>query len=502
MPVSHEGGDARSVVSVVLSPAPLGLEAETVRVEVDLRPGLPAFSMVGLPDAAVQEARERVRSGIANQAYAIPAQRVVVNLAPGSLRKAGPQYDLPVALGVLAASGQMAPAALAGAAAAGELALDGSLRPVAGTLAMAEHARGSGLGRLVVSEDAAGEAALVPGVVVLAARSLRHAVDLLEGRAPPAAVRPAGARRAEPVDRLDLADVRGQPAARRALEVAAAGGHSLLMMGPPGGGKTMLARRLPGILPAPTPDEALEITRVHSAAGLHAVAGGALAATRPFRAPHHSASVAALVGGGPGLRPGEVSLAHRGVLFLDEVTAFAPSALDALRTPLQDGAVTVARAQRSVRYPAGALLVAAGNPCPCGFAGDPERACSCSESRLAAYRARLSGPLLDRVALTVDVPRVDPARLSAPRTAGETSATVRERVRCARERASGRARRGPTGAARRRLEDGARRAALTARGCVQVASVAQTIADLDGAERIGEEHVAEALTYQRVGPYG
>lgn len=501
------------MVAHIVSPALLGLHAATVHVEADLRSGMPAFAVVGLPDTAVQESRERVRSGLVNQAFRVPAQRIVVNLAPADLRKVGPQYDLPIALAILAASGQVRASALSGLGAVGELALDGTLRPLQGTLAMAEHAAGNRWSRLLVPSANGAEAALVQGVDIVPVHSVRHAVDILEGRTraqglhidPHELLREA-ARRHVP----DMREIRGQLAARRALEIAATGAHSTLMLGPPGGGKTMLARRLPSILPPLDLDDAVTLTRIHSVAG-RLPAGASMMAERPFRAPHHTISAVGLVGGGTVPRPGEVTLSHLGVLFLDEVCAFSPAALDALRQPLEEGSVDITRGMMTARFPARPLLVCAGNPCPCGYDGDADRPCTCPPGRAAAYRARLSGPVMDRIDLHLNVPRLDSLDIVGQGVAGEPSAAVRSRVVAAREIASQRGQSVPNGLlpaagaraaclldapAESMLRRAVDRHALSARAYDRLLRVARTIADLDASERVLQRHLSEALGYR------
>jgi magnesium chelatase family protein len=482
------------------------VEPLRVWVEVDIRPGLPAFHVVGLADAAVREARERVRSALSNSGFDFPMRRITANLAPAHVRKVGPGFDLAIAIGVLAASSQVPVDSLGRFAVFGELSLGGEVRPVRGALVVAEGARRAGLDGLIVPRERAREAALVDGLAVAPVATLREVVEVLAGGEVPA-LDPAPAApdpaRAGP----DLADVRGQGAAVAALVLAAAGGHNVFLQGPPGTGKTMLARRLPSILPPPTHDEALEITRIHSVAGL--ATGGGLVAQRPFRAPHHTISASGLVGGGSRPRPGEVTLAHRGVLFLDEMAEFARSSLDALRQPLEDGVTAIVRGQRSALFPARFMLVAASNPCPCGFAGSKHRECRCSESDLARHERRLSGPLLDRLDLVIFVERPSSAALTGPPTL--TSAQARDQVVTARERQTRRL--GGTRATcnadmddrlirtHARLTPGAwaalaagyDRMRLSARGHRRAIRVARTVADLAGADRVEAEHMMTAL---------
>jgi magnesium chelatase family protein len=488
----------------------LGVGGHPVTVEAFVGRGLPALTLTGLPGAAVHDARDRIRPAVEHAGLEWPLRRVVVNLAPANLRKEGPGLDLPIAIGVLAATAQVPATALPNVVCFGELSLRGELLATPGALSAAMAAASAGCHTIVVPEGNATEAALVDGLRVVAAPGLRQAVGFLRGTWEPPTLDQARAvwRPAT----VDLADVRGQHQARRALEIAAAGGHNLLLVGAPGAGKTMLARRLPSILPPLARDEALEATQLHSVAGL--LTGRGLLAERPFRAPHHTVSTAGLLGGGSSIvRPGEVSLAHHGVLFLDEVTEFRRDAIESLRQPLEDGHIVVTRVGGSVVFPARLTLVAAANPCPCGFRDDPVRTCSCREDQLARYRTKLSGPLLDRIDLRLSVPRLTRHELLGAEPA-EASAEVRARVIAARERQLARlsgtgwtcnahlpgpvARRQAalTDTAERSLGQAVERSALSGRGFDRVLKVARTIADLESSPRIGNGHVLEALSYR------
>ena len=516
------------MLAAVRSAAVLGIDAYDVLVEVDVALGLPGWTIVGMPAGAVKESRERVSAALANSGFIVPPRRVTINLAPADTKKEGTLFDLPIALGFLAATGQLDPQALEAIVAVGELGLDGTLRPVRGTLSVARRLAGSGRRRRGTNESATlvlpppnvTEASLVSRLPLAAPATLADAVAQLQAGALEAARGTAtdGAA-ATGTESVDLSDVIGQDVAKRALEIAAAGAHALLMIGPPGAGKTMLARRLPTILPALTEEEALEVVAIHSVAGLLSPTGAA-SVTRPFRAPHHTLSAAGLIGGGSNPRPGEVSLAHHGVLFLDELQEIPRHVLDALRQPLEDGRVVIARAASAIAFPAQFTLVGAMNPCPCGRAGDPRGGCACASSEIAHHQSRLSGPLADRIDMQVRLSAV-PVRELGRQEGGESSAAVRARVERARERQRSRYRgvartrcnahasgrwldtRTPVDSdARDLLASAAERCGFSARAYHRVLKVARTIADLDDAMSVSWTHVAEAVRYRPLDPRG
>jgi len=490
----------------------VGLQALPVEVEVDAATGLPALTIVGLPDQAVKEAKERVRSAILNSQYRLPSQRFIVNLAPADVKKEGGVFDLAIALGMLAVSHQLDPAPLASAIVLGELALDGSVRPVHGTLPIALALRGSGR-RLLVPARNAPEASVVEGVEVVPVTSLREAAERLAGTAEITPQRRPHQDVARSINRydVDFSDVKGQAHAKRSLEVAVAGGHHVLLIGPPGSGKTMLASRIPTIQPDLTLQEALETTTIHSVAGL--LDGNPLVRQRPFRSPHHTSSAIALVGGGSIPKPGEISLAHHGVLFLDELPEFHRDVLESLRQPIEEGVVSIARARRSLIFPARFMLVAAMNPCPCGYLTDPGRRCRCSSTKVASYLAKISGPLLDRIDLHIDVPAV-PFEALTHAADGESSAAIKSRILRAQRRQRKRLK--PlrcssnaqlrhrdlraacplTDAAAALLKSAMHELCLSARSYDKILKISRTIADLADHDAIQPEHLAEAIQYR------